>query len=176
MAIMFIWYMCPEFDFSDKAVRMLTLTFWDVQSFTPAHEYTEQPVCKTTVMGWCGLSSRSSCSDLVDIYSRYALLTLHIYSAISRTIFTVIIWPGGILQLFIWKVLVLMCPMYLPQILAGSQRWSPAVCWSTQSLDESLFGDSPLHTIIVQGSYLHTWSPCVCATSPESQFSPLVSN
>lgn len=101
---------------------------------------------------------------------RCVLLTLHIYSGLSSTIFTVIIWPGSIFQHFILKELMLMCPLWHPHILAGSQHCSPAVCWSTSCLDELFVcWSSSSHRFFFFFLYLlYIPGPCVCVQPPWS--------
>lgn len=83
---------------------------------TQIHSYkdTEQPVL-FIFLSLPGMSVMAAVAYLPDPVAqtrwRCVLLTLHIYFGLSSTIFTVIIWPGSIFQLFIWKALVLMCPL-----------------------------------------------------------------
>lgn len=83
------------------------------------------------------------------------LMTSHPGPAITIPIFTVTIGPGGLFLLFIWNVVILLCPTYLPLILS----WKPALIfwgWSIFILEELFVWDAPLPTIVVQSWYLRT--------------------
>lgn len=105
---------------------MLTLTFLGVHSVAPAHHScrgTQLPVLFISFKAYeSSVSGAAACLPDPLAQASWIHSFYYIYSAIRSKLFTVIIWPGGVFQPFIWKAPVLTFTLYSTQILAGSQH------------------------------------------------------